>query len=316
MERSLILLIILTLILGMAGLAHSQTYYGNSYPTQAQTYVPYGQQHGYHGYGNNHAAPQQYSQPQYQAQSPYYGNYNEYISGGSNPYASYYQQQQPVQPSQPNPYYGMPQQPSRQNYHASAQQPAARMTRENTGPTVASRSSNTMESFEDMFKPGAPKTTTEIYWDPNSMPETPEGAIVTPYQPNQSRPRSSVAPRSTPKPKRTNKPRVRRSAKRSVPKPPENKRQSIKWGQNSAADKPEPPKRKAITWGNSQETAGPEPKALSPSKKGIQWGKAPGQGQTELDVDREPQVTTREAQVAESPETKAPSGKFKWGKKN
>lgn len=316
MERSLILLMILTLVLGMAGLAQSQTYYGNAYPTQAQTYVPYGQQHGYHGYGNNYGAPQQYSQPQYQAQSPYYGNYNEYILGGANPYASYYQQQQPVQPSQPNPYYGMPQQSPQQSYQARAQQPSAPMTRQNTGPTVASSSSDSMGSFEDMFKPGAPQTSTEIYWDPNSMPETPQGAIVTPYQPNDGRARASVAPQNTPKPKRANKPRVSRSAKRSVPKPPEKKKQSIKWGQNSAEDKPEPPKRKAISWGKSQETAGPEPKALSPSKKAIQWGKAPEEGQTELDVDREPQVTTKEAQVAETPASEAPSGKFQWGKKN
>lgn len=325
MERSLILLMIITLVLGMAGAAIGQTYYGNSYPGQAQTYLPYGQQYGQQGYGQQYGAPAQYAQPQYQQYSPYYGNYNDYVLGNANPQAGYYQQTRPTQPSQPNPYYGMSQhqpQPQRQAHAHYQSQPAqpqgATSQRRQRTRASAGYASNSIPSIEEMFRPGTPSASNEIYWDPNTMPETPEGAVVTPYQPNRDPRRARISPQNNLKPQRKKRPRAKRRAARSVPKPPESKSQAIKWGKKENSDKPAPPERSSITWGKKKESA-QAPKEDSPKPTVMKWGKQSTDAPSDLDVDREPQVKTRAAQTPGADgqaRASEGSGQFSWGKKN
>jgi hypothetical protein len=185
------------------------------------------------------------------------------------------------------------------------------------GPgALAGYASNTIPSIEEMFQPGTPSSSSEIYWDPNSMPETPQGAVVTPYQANPDPRRARLSPQNNVKPKQKKKRRVKRSASRNKPKPPQSKGQAIKWGKQARDEKPQAPDRKAITWGKKKESA-QAPTEASPKPSVMKWGKSSTAAPPELDVEREPQVTTKSAQAPQK-ETAQSSDKggFSWGKQN
>ena len=131
MVRSLTIMLVAGLVLGMGAPAFSQTYYyGNPYSGQQQAYGGYGstygqpeyQQYAQPGYGqyNQYAQPQQGTGAYQTAPGSYYQNYGQYLQQGrygydpgAQAYAPRGAQQYPNnyyrQQAQPNPYYGMPQ---------------------------------------------------------------------------------------------------------------------------------------------------------------------------------------------------------------
>jgi hypothetical protein len=328
MVRSLTIILMVGVVLGIGAPAFCQTYYyGNAYQGQGRTDGAYGANYGRPGYqqyaqpqqygqNNQYAQPQQYgqynqfAQPQpgagaYQnAPGSYYQNYGQYTrqgaygyNPGSQAYAPGGQQSAPNnyygrQQAQPNPYYGVPQVQQWETPRTTSSTTRVRRARSRSRRGAeATTASNTAVS-----KPAkeSRKEKPEIYWDPNSDDDDASSQAVS-QETSQRRPavrasRNSAGNRTVRAQGSTGRARVRREA-RTTATPPPPKRQTMAWGKKE----PKPPSsRRPMRWGK-------EAKPVSVTSEPGSTPSAQVQSRT---------TTSSEVQV----ESKAPAKKFQWGR--